>query len=530
MRGRSEEVAIDLGAEVRAEARAELWRRGSLRHLFHSGQREVYDAIKARPDWTQVVLEISRKWGKSLFLLGLLAEECITHPGERMVYGAPTYGMLKEFVFPIMRWYEAQAPADVRPRFRSDSGHWEFPNGAWVHLFACDDMAAADRGRGPKARRAVYDEAGHVPSPVLSYVLTDVFLPSLMLCDDPLTILSGTPSREPDHAFTQAAEIAEAQGRHFHRTIYDNPMLTPERIEAIIAENAQNSALSPEEYKKTSGFLREYMAARAIDVRLVVVPEWEAAREKLMVAVPRPEFFRGQTVLDFGGNDPHAAIFGYWHFELAKWVIEYDMLLRDGQNTAGLAQAIKNKEREAWGVDKWAGTLRALKTPTAEVLKGLPDWMRDAVYQDAPEQPVSRWCDNDIQLARDLYELHGIAFVPTAKNDKELQVNRLRVMVQAGEVLIHPRCIDTDRHLRTTLWANQRRQDFARRGGEHGDCVDSLVYGARNLDKANPYPPNWASAPKSVAIAAEKRRVEQRKLAEAMMGSTPLGRKLLARR
>jgi hypothetical protein len=81
----------------------------------------------------------------------------------------------------------------------------------------------------------------------------------------------------------------------------------------------------------------------------VVVPEWAKKEGKLIQVVPRPEFFDGMTMLDFGGADPHAASFGYWHFPMAKWVIEDELLLRKGENTAELAEAMKAKERGAVG-------------------------------------------------------------------------------------------------------------------------------------------------------------------------------------
>lgn len=478
------------------------------------------------------MLEISRKWGKSWFLLALLAEECERHPGERMVYGAPTYVQLREFAFPIMRELEALAPPDCRPRFHEASGHWRFPNGSWVHLFACDDLNAAERGRGPKARRAVFDEAGAVPGPVLSYVVKEVFRPSLMLCEEPLTILSGTPSREPQHPFEDAAVIAESTGARFHRTIYDNPMLTPARIEQIIAENARDDGMSVEDYKKSPGFRREYLAERAVDPTLVVVPEWDGKRAALLQPVQRPDYFNGMTVLDFGGADPHAATFGYWHFQRAAWVVEDEVLLREGENTGKLTAALKAKERELWGVAKWDGSLRAgLEDPRETLTDNVPDWMRDILVKEAPEQPFARWADNDLQLVRDLYELHLMAFIPTSKDNLELQVNNLRELLRLNQLVLHPRCVNTDRHLRTTTWANHKRRDFKRTAaGEHGDLVATLIYGGRNLDRRNPAP-GYLSEPVNATVGVRVRHREASKdFGTELLESSPLGRRLLGQR
>jgi hypothetical protein len=147
-------------------------------------------------------------------------------------------------------------------------------------------------------------------------------------------------------------------------------------------------------------------------------------------------------------------------------------------------------------VSKWDGTLRAAKNdPSAHLLECLPDWMAEVLTKDAGEQPYARWADNNLALVRDLYELHKMVFIPTAKDDKELQVNNLRVMISAEKVLIHPRCVHTDRHLRGTTWQNHKRLTYARKAGEHGDLVDTLVYGARNLNKRDPFPPHWHDKP-----------------------------------
>ncbi len=198
--------------------------------------------------------------------------------------------------------------------------------------------------------------------------------------------------------------------------------------------------------------------------------------------------------------------------------IEHELLLRKGENTKQLAEAIQAKEKEAWGVNSWDGTLRGARDePTQALLDCLPEWLQDLVNKaETHEQPFARWCDNDIQLARDLYQLHKTAFIPTAKDNLELQVNNLRVLIGDRQFLLHPRCVNTDRHLRSTTWANHKRKDFARRGGEHGDLVATSIYGVRNLDRRNP-------APKEIVD-----RLGQRSLAPppSLLPNTRLGRKL----
>lgn len=525
-RSRTKPSPTELRALLRQAARENLWRQGELSWKLHPSQSGVYEQMQASKA-SRYVLEIARRWGKT-WLLGVLAmETCLRNPGCRVVYGASTLKALEEFILPQFEALIEDAPADCTPVWNSGSGHWTFPNGSYIHLFGADDKRKANRGRGPAAALAIFDEAGFTP--VLKYVLKSIFRPQLLTTGG-RTFVASTPAEEPDHDFTEIAERAEANGNYARRTIYDNPRLTQQRIIDFIAEDAKEDGLSPEAYVETDTFRREYLAERVIDHLLVVVPEWDHKRSTLIQAVPRPEYFDGMSVLDPGGADPHAVTFGYWHFGLAKWVVEDELLLRDGEHSGELVAAIKAKERELWGVERFDGSLRAgREQPSQELLAQLPDFMSAVLVKDAQEQPFVRWADNaNVTLVRDLYLLHGLAFVPTRKDDLQAQVNNLRVMVNAEELLLHPRCVHTDRHLRATTWENHKRKRFTRKAGEHGDCLATLIYGARNLDRQrNPVPEHMRPPPTRRELV---RGTGHSDLERAMLGNSPLGRKLLAGR
>ncbi len=483
-------AAVRIGRDI-------CWRNGNLRHLLHSGQHEVYDTI-AKRNASREVMEISRKFGKTWLCVVLAAEPCLKTPGVRVVYGAPSLKHLEEFVLPVMRRIAHDAPADCEPEYNAHNGHWTFPNGSWVHLFGADDMNKAERGRGPEAVRALFDEAGF--SPVLQYVLSDVFKPSLMLTRGQ-TILSSTPSSEPDHPFTAIAEIAEGNGTYFNRTVWDNPMMSEAMIRGFIADDARDNGMTEAEYEASSTFRREYMAERVVDRTLVVMGEdWTTTRESAMMEVERPQFFDAYESLDIGGIDPHAVLFGYWHFQKSWLVIEDELLLREGQNSAQLVEAWKAKSKELWGTNQWDGTLRILHEERADpvFMLHLPQWARERVQASAtaPLQPYVRICDSPTQIATDLAVLHGIACIPTEKVDKRWYVNEFRVLMRQGRVKIHPRCRNLDRHLRQTVWANHRQSDYKRKNGEHGDLLDDAVYMARNIRKErNPTPLNYGLDP-----------------------------------
>lgn len=461
-----------------------LWRSADLSFLLHADQLRVYSAIKSS-NAERFVLEIARKWGKTWLECVLAIEPCLESPGSRVVYGGPSLKHLEEFIQPVMRELTDNAPADCKPVWHDADGHWRFPNGSWIHLFAADDMAKARRGRGPKAKRALFDEAGFTP--VLEYVLDDVFRPSLMLNTEGrrLTILGSTPSDVPDHPFTLIAEIEERAGNYAHRTIHDNPMMTPDAVTKFVTENARQKELPVDVYLQTDSFRREYMAERIVDKLLVAVPEWKAFREesfRLYRETVRPKLFRGHVSIDFGGSDPHAALFAYYHLSRGT-VIERDLLIHGNETSRELDEDVKAIERDIWGVTKWDGTLAAL---TSEYVRGhfegkVPAWLQERVDALAQPQPWLRVCDTQMKLARHLHNV-GLACIPTAKDEKRLYVQELRNSILAKQFVVNPDCEDLDRHLRATTWSDLKHTQWARRGDEHGDLVDCAVYLVRNID------------------------------------------------
>lgn len=513
--------------ELRRAVRDEAWRRGFLRWKLHSEQQLIYDQIaKAEADGeARFVMEIARRFGKTWLLAVLACETCLRNPGVRVVFGAPSLKHLQEFILPTFDAVTADAPPDCRPVFHAQSGHWRFPNGAWTHLFGADDKRKASRGRGSESARNIFDEAGF--SPVLDYVLDDVFRATTMHSGG-MTLLGSTPADIPDHPFSAIAERAERDGYYARRTIHDNPMLTKERIAEFIAEGAREQGMSVEDYIQTDTFKREYLAQRVTDKRLSVVSEWEEARTKAIQRTERPEFYDAYVALDPGGHDPHALLFMYWDFRNARLVVEGEVLLRDSENSAQIVEAAKAKEKELWGVDKYDGTLRAAIENREGLAQYVPGWMEDILTsKSAPQQPYLRVMDVNTILSKDLYQLHKMAFITTAKDDKEAAVNNLRVLIREGKLVVSPDCPNLDRHLRTTTWKDHKRKEYARKGGEHGDLVDALVYGLRNIDRQrNPFPAEWRQ-PSPITLVKEAERKQE--VTRAFFGDSALSRRLARR-
>jgi hypothetical protein len=506
-----DELLADLTEEqreaLRTAARHDCWRRGYLAYKFQDdpGQLDTWRRIESETHQTRWVLEWSRKRGKSYFLVCVAAMLCQRYRLKRVVFGAPTFKHLEEFILPLLDEVAADCPEDIRPRYEPSTGHWFFPaTGSWVHFFGADDKRKANRGRGPAAIAAIFDECGFTP--VLNYVLSSIFRPS-MLHGGLFTILGSTPAEEPDHDFTRICEVAEANGTLIHQTIHDNPRLTPERIAQFIEEDARDNGMTASEYQASTVFRREYLAERVTEKTLMVMGgDWELMREASLVPHERPQFFDAYECMDFGGTDPRAVLFGFYDFKQGCLVIEDEVNLRNNESTAELAAAIQQKERELYGAKSWDGTLRAVREESlGDLLHFLKpeERARVAAAHEAPLQPYLRVCDHDIQTAIDLHRQHHLTAVPAEKVELRHVVNDFRVALRQGRVKVNPRCKDLDRQLRTGEWTSPRATDWKRKNGEHADLLWCAIYLWRSVrQQRNPWPPNWGIDPDNVVRRA----------------------------
>ncbi len=441
-----------------AQARLQMWQEGDLTYLLDENQLEMYAAIKDSKQ-KYFVVESARRLGKSYLLCILAIEQCIQKPNSRVLYAAPTTKDAIEIVAPLIEEICKDAPFPVR--FDRQQSKFVFPGKAQLRLFGCDNKTKANRGRGAGAHLVLLDEAGFIPT--LDYVLHSIVAPQTLTTKGRV-VLASTPSDEPDHPFTALAEKAEARGYYLRKSIYDNPRLTASEIQQYIEDDAAILGMSVDEFKQSDVYKREHLAIRAIDTNLVVVPEWRGQFE----TVERPEFYDGYVSLDLGGVDPHGLLFGYWDYANQTLVIEDELLLRDGENTEEIVDRVKQKEAHLWGSTAWTGTLRAAQE-RAGVVFGL----------DQRHQPYLRVADSGgpkLEL-----RVNGVSFLPTEKGEKWVHVNSVRVMLREGKIKISPVCKNLGRQLKQTMWQSVKTTTYRRKGGEHGDLVDCLVYMARSI-------------------------------------------------
>jgi hypothetical protein len=189
----------------------------------------------------------------------------------------------------------------------------------------------------------------------------------------------------------------------------------------------------------------EYLAERGLrNPDKTIIPAWA---DKYVRNVPRDQyfpFFHTAVSLDVGTkHDLTVALFGYYHYLNAQLVIEDEFQLPGPDfTTLKLASAVKVKERTLWGS----------KNPSLRV------------------SDVS-----DIQ--NDLAVTHNLPFTGVSKTELHSMVNKLNLLVDAGRVIVNPKCKLLIQTLKNGVW-DKNREEFGRSeiGLGHMDAIASLVY------------------------------------------------------
>lgn len=444
------------------EARKKLWNMGVLEWKLDSTQKKIYEFFKSNQSKTTVITA-SRRLGKSYILTVIAVEKCLQEPKSIVKFIQPEQKMVRMNIKPLMEDVFKDAPPTLRPVFKTQDNIYVFPNGSEIQL-AGTDNGNHDKLRGGNAHLCLVDEAAFCSD--LKYIINSILIPSTTLTKGKI-VLSSTPPRTPNHEFVKYMEMGDQQGLGIKKTIWDavedskdepSPRITKEIVEDII-KNMPNGAKSDE-------FRTEYMCEVIRDGDLTVVPEFtEETAKDIIVEWPRPPFYDAYVSMDIGFKDLTVVLFGYYDFENAVSVVEDEIVIQGPKMTTEfLAQEISSKENRLW-----------TSPITGEFNK-----------------PYLRVSDNNLIVINDLHRLHGLLFLPTKKDNKDAQINDLRMLVSSAQLKINPRCKTLIQHLKSASW-NNKRTEFSRSADNgHYDAVDALLYFIRNVDRnKNPYPKGY---------------------------------------
>lgn len=437
---------------TRQEAINILWHKGILHWKLHQGQKDLYDSYKSAKHRT-LVWSCSRRLGKSFALCLLAIETCLKKPNVIVKYVAPQQKQVRTIITPLIRQILQDCPVELQPKFMTQQFCYRFANGSEIQL-AGSDNGNAESLRGGSSDLCIIDEAGFCDE--LEYVVQSILLPTTATTDGKI-ILASTPPKTPDHAFRKYVERAFERGTLVKKTIYDNPMLTPDKIEELKAEAGGELSAS---------WKREYLCQNLVDQESAVVPEFTEELKNIIVREwERPAYFDEYIAMDIGVNDFTFVLFAYYDFRAGKLIIEDEFLINGQQwNTEKLAKGIKEAEA------------RLCTHPVTKVQK----------------KPYKRISDVNLTVLNDLRQLHGLEFSATPKMDAEAALNNMRVKLGQAKIYINPRCKKLIRHLEFAIW-NKSRTKYERSADDgHYDGVDALKYLVRNVEyNKNPYPKHY---------------------------------------
>lgn len=449
---------MEAPAKISKEAAIEqLWRRGNLSWLLDASQTELHTIFHTSIHKIQTWM-LPRRFGKSRTLLILALEQCIKKPGSIVKFLSPTKKMVERNIRPLIRDLLTTCPKDIAPELRKADDIYYFSNGSELQM-AGSEAGNIDNLKGGSSDICIVDEAQDVSD--LDYAIKTVLLPTTLTTKGKV-ILAGTPPQDPDHEFLNYVESAETKGILIKRTVYDNPRLSKEDILQYIEESGGETS---------EHWQREYLCKIFKSKTRTVIPEFDEAKEKECVKEwERPVHFDGYTSMDIGMKDWTVVLFGYYDFRADKVVFEDEIVTYSNElHLDKLAKDIEAKENTLW-----------LNELTNEVRK-----------------PLRRVSDHDLIVINEIkkFSNYKITFDLADKKDKMAGINFLRVLINAGKVIISPKCKVLIRHLRNGKWSGSAKEELARCSeGSHYDAIPAAVYFVRSIEfKKNPYPKDFQS-------------------------------------
>jgi hypothetical protein len=438
--------------------KALLWEAGRLEWKLHAAQQIIHESIAALPPTVkEAVILCSRRFGKSYYgcIRALMRARSapkqivrIVGPTIEQTQGIVDYNMAK--ITDDLR--ELDMAELVVPK-RSDKCYRIAHPGGDSYIFLGGYDSQKDNLRGGEAHEILIEETGSSNPDQYAYQMRDVLKPQLLKTRGKIIHLTTLPP-VPDHPFTlETIPQAVIDGAFHSYTIYEDPLATPE----IIADAIKDSG-----GVDSDTFKREYLNQQIRDRSLVILPDYDEARNVEAVVAPQNCFL--EVFTDFGGvRDLSVSLLMTYDYLRACDYVLAEIWWPNNTPT----DVIKRETKEAWG-----------HLP-------LKNWYADAAGQTLVDL-------NRGEAEKDLQRILACEGLPVVrlpkKDDFEAAVNNMANRVKHGKVKIHPDC----KLLRMTCRSgvlNKNRTDFDRsKALGHMDATAALMYGVRCLDRTNPYP------------------------------------------
>jgi hypothetical protein len=430
-----------------------LWLKGDLGHKLKSHQVLVYNKLwqvinEELGEEHTYVINCARRFGKSFVLILVAIEFCIRNPGAQVRYALPVQVTYRDIVLPSLNLICLDAPKELNIEHFKSEKRIDFGNGSSIKWAGCDNGNAVQL-RGSSSSLNLVDEAGFVDD--LQDIYESILAP-LTITTNGKTIFSSTPPSTLDHDYCRLYREHAERGMVSQFTIYDNISLTPKQLAKAIKESGGEDSTT---------FKREYLCQFIQDAEISIIPNWSEAYIKEWPRSPQYfGFYHKYVCMDLGVRDLTVALFGYYDFENAKLIIEDEVVMNGPNMTTQLLAAEIHAKMDLLGY----------KNPKLNRLIA----------------------DNALQIIQDLSIIYKLPFAGTSKNDLDAMINRVRIMVGDGKVIVNPKCKNLIGCMKFGVW--QSRDHIGRMFGRsptlgHYDAIAAITYLIFNLDtRSNPIP------------------------------------------
>ena len=446
-------MAIEVQSALEIQVAHELWERGDLEWLLYDHQLPIYNKLHeiiADPDPTinSYYLDIARQYGKSFTLFLVCCELCLRNSNYTICYIAPQKGMALEIVTQYtFNTIFANCPEKLLPKL-SNKHELEFKNGSRIRLSGADNKHYESL-RGGRSNLNVIDEAGFM----------DNLIDGVLNATDPMlkttggkTLYASTPAATMDHD----SEIIYKQHKEANLvstfTIDDDKQMSEADLQREI-----NKCHG----RHTTKFKREYLCEHISDASKQVIGE--LTKERMLTArLPANyrdldqfyQYWKKYIVLDWGGRDHTAVLFGYFNFHTKECVVESELTFAGTEvHLAMIADAIKQRTELLW-------------TPAQQ------------------HNGIAYYCDNNNPLAQqDLNVKHGLSFVPTTKGYLDAMVQMVKNWFADDRVKFASGAEFALKSAESAHWASQRDKFAQSKIYGHYDHLAALVYFIRNIDQ-----------------------------------------------
>ena len=404
---------------------------------FYDKQRDIMlDCNKFR----KIITITSRRTGKTTMNAGLCVFECLT-PNSNVAYINLTFTNAVEQIFELIVDYANSIGFPINFKSKSE-GVIRFNNGSRIKITGNSNNSEADKLRGFNCRLAIIDEIGHQRN--IDYLVNEILVPQMADYTDSTLLLTGTPSRVPNHFSTRMFN-SDNEYKKYHFTMLDNPFIPNPR--KLIEEEAASKGMGI----NTPFIRREYFGEFVADLEAIVFKDYKSYKEL-------PDLTDFNPIgINIGGD------YGYKDYN-------------------GIVTVIYNKEK--------AIVLKEDKFNKANVSKIIEKMLSHYDFAVGLNKkygwniPIKIYADyNEESITKELMIKYKVPAFNCYKYDKAYAIEKLAEMSRTGRLLVPEGglCADEmeqtlyDRDAKTDAIISELSDDY------HPDILMALLYASRRM-------------------------------------------------